>query len=57
MPKGKLRGVVDLLRRAEGATAPQTMEARDWQAHSVSYRGQRCLCFGMKVIDTPVGGK
>lgn len=34
-PAGKLGVVVALMRRAEGATVAQMMEATDWQAHSV----------------------
>lgn len=34
-PSGKLGIVVALMRRAEGATVAQMMEATDWKAHSV----------------------
>jgi len=34
-PSGKLGIVVALMRRPEGATVAQMMEATDWQAHSV----------------------
>jgi hypothetical protein len=34
-PAGKLGIVVALMRRPEGATVAQMMEATDWQAHSV----------------------
>jgi hypothetical protein len=34
-PRGKIGIVVAMLRRAEGATVPDLMEATGWQAHSV----------------------
>lgn len=34
-PTGKLGAVVELMRRAEGATVQQMSEATGWQAHSV----------------------
>lgn len=34
-PAGKLGIVVTLMRRPEGATVAQMMQATDWQAHSV----------------------
>ena len=34
-PKGKLGTVVALLRRDDGASVPEMMEATGWQAHSV----------------------
>ena len=34
-PRGKIGVVVGMLRRTEGATIPDLMEATGWQAHSV----------------------
>lgn len=34
-PKSKLAILIDLLRRAEGMTIAQAIEATSWQAHSV----------------------
>lgn len=34
-PAGKLRTLVELLKRPEGATIGQLVEATGWQAHSV----------------------
>jgi len=35
LSRGKTDAIVDLLRRAEGATIDDLMEATGWQAHSV----------------------
>jgi hypothetical protein len=34
-PRGKIGRLIDLLRRPDGATLPDLMDATGWQAHSV----------------------
>ena len=54
----KISQVVALLRRAEGATAAQIMEATGWQAHSVrgAIAGQIRKKLGLAVATEKVEG-